>query len=103
MMRLRASTVDPVWGTLLHYRRLKKVYTIGNELAGKQVLMATAAYNVKKLLAFKKLKKAAINAIKSIIAESKLKTLFFFEGIGYNLNKYKQIQTIACLFMTVKK
>ena len=23
-MRLRGSTVEPVWGTLLHYRRMKK-------------------------------------------------------------------------------
>jgi hypothetical protein len=27
-MRLRASTVEPVWGNLLHFRRMKKVYTI---------------------------------------------------------------------------
>ena len=40
-MRLRAST-EPVWGTLLHFRRLKKVYAKGNDLANKQVLMAAA-------------------------------------------------------------
>lgn len=49
-MRQRASTVEPVLGTLLNYRRLKKVYTIGQELAQKQILMAAAAYNLKKLL-----------------------------------------------------
>lgn len=51
-MRLRASTVEPVLGTLLNYRKLKKVYTIGNELAQKQMLMAAAAYNLKKLLSW---------------------------------------------------
>jgi len=26
-MRLRSSTVEPVWGTLLTFMRMKKVYT----------------------------------------------------------------------------
>jgi hypothetical protein len=46
-MRIRGKTVEPVWGTLLHYRRMKKVYTIGNDLANKQLLMAAAVYNLK--------------------------------------------------------
>jgi transposase len=37
-IKLRSATVEPVWGTLLHFRRLKKVYTKGNDLARKQVL-----------------------------------------------------------------
>lgn len=41
-MRQRASTVEPVLGSLLNYRRLKKVYTIGQELAQKQILMAAS-------------------------------------------------------------
>ena len=56
-MRLRSATVEPVWGTLLHFRRLKKVYTKGNDLANKQVLMASAAYNLKKLMDFETIKK----------------------------------------------
>jgi len=52
-MRLRGSTVEPVWGILLNFTRLKKVYTKGNDLANKQVLMACAAYNIKKMLKFK--------------------------------------------------
>jgi hypothetical protein len=73
-MRLRGSTVEPVWGTLLHYRRLKKVYTIGNELANKQVLMASAAYNLKKYMNFNTIKSAA-NAMKNIAADLKLAVL----------------------------
>ena len=51
-MRLRGSTVEPVWGTLLHYRRMKKVYTIGNESANKQLLLAAATYNLMKFTRF---------------------------------------------------
>ena len=65
MRRLRTATVEPVWGTLLHFRRLKKVYTKGNDLANKQVLMAAAAYNLKKLLQFKTIK-YAVNTLKNI-------------------------------------
>ena len=59
MMRLRQSTVEPVWGTLLYFRRLKKVYTKGDDLANKQVLLAAAAYNLKKFMAFNGIKPAA--------------------------------------------
>jgi transposase len=76
-MRQRGATVEPVWGTLLHFRRLKKLYTIGNELANKQVLMAASAYNLKKHLAFGTLKKAAKKAITGLVADLKMKISFF--------------------------
>jgi hypothetical protein len=62
-MRLRSSTVEPVWGTLLNFMKMKKVYTKGNKLAHKQLLMAAAAYNIKKLMKF--------NYHKSIAKEAK--------------------------------
>jgi hypothetical protein len=74
MMRLRAATVESVWGTLLHFRRLKKVYTKGNDLANKQVLMAAAAYNLKKLIHFKTIKHTT-NAIKNIAMDIKLEIM----------------------------
>ena len=70
MRHLRAATVEPVWGTLLNFRRLKKVYTIGNYLANKQVLMAAATYNLKKLLQFKTLKYAE-NTLKNMALDIK--------------------------------
>jgi transposase len=73
-MRLRGATVEPVWGTLLNFRRLKKVYTIGNDLANKQVLMASAAYNLKKLMGLYGIKSVA-NAVKNI-ATDKILTIF---------------------------
>jgi transposase len=88
-MRLRGRTVEPVWGTLLHFRRLKKVYTKGNDLANKQVLMAATAYNLKKLLNFKSIKSAA-SAIKNVAADLKIavenQILLFLDDILFNLN-----------------
>jgi hypothetical protein len=88
-MRLRGRTVEPVWGTLLHFRRLKKVYTKGNDLANKQVLMAAATYNLKKLMGFKSIKSAA-NVIKSIAADLKTSVenqiLLFLDQILLYLN-----------------
>lgn len=52
MKKLRSSTVEPVIGTLLYFRGMKKVYTKGIDLANKHVLLAATAYNLKKLLAF---------------------------------------------------
>jgi transposase len=73
-MKLRGATVEPVWGTLLNFRRLRKVYTKGNDLANKQVLMATAAYNLKKLMSFNRIKSAA-SAIKNIAVDVKTTVL----------------------------
>ncbi len=71
-MRLRKLTVEPVWGTLLHFQRMKKVYTKGNDLANKQLLMATAAYNLKKFMNFNSTKniKIAVMAMKNSAAKS---------------------------------
>jgi hypothetical protein len=79
-------------GTLLNFRRLKKVYTKGNDLAVKQVLMAAAAYNLKKFMRFKTLKTAA-NVMKNTAAELKEtllnvlnRTGSLFERILFDLN-----------------
>ncbi|MDR2732495.1 MAG: transposase [Fibromonadaceae bacterium] len=74
-MRMRSATVEPVLGTLLVFMRMKKVYTIGQELARKQFLMAAAAYNLKKLMGTmirkrgKAMAKAAINAAETVILD----------------------------------
>lgn len=70
-MGLRSSVVEPVLGTLLNFRRMKKVYTIGQKSARKQFLMAAAAYNLKKLMnamSFKCMKVAA-NMLKTALLE----------------------------------
>jgi hypothetical protein len=50
MRKIRSSTVEPVLGTLLQFRGMKKVYTKGIDLAHKHVLLASMAYNLKKLM-----------------------------------------------------
>jgi transposase len=52
MMKLRQSTVEPVLGTLINYLGMKRVNVIGIKQAGKCMLMAALAYNLKKLLKF---------------------------------------------------
>jgi hypothetical protein len=91
MRHLRASTVEPVWGTLLNFRRMKKVYTKGNNLANKQILMAAAAYNLKKLLQFKTIKYAE-NMLKNIAIDIKLAIL----------NDILTFIKIGCLFWKSK-
>ena len=100
MMRLRAETVEPVWDTLLYFRRLRKVYPKGNDLANKQVLMAAAAYNLKKLMNFNRFKsaislsKTAVFAEKSVI----LSEILFF--IKYSLSRasgrQQKFKLVAC-------
>jgi transposase len=69
MRRLRSATVEPVLGTLLNFRRMKKVYTKGRGLAHKQLLMAAAAYNLKKLMSAMNFNgvKAAASAVKTAL------------------------------------
>ena len=53
MMKVRQSTVEPVLGTLVNFLGMKRVNTIGIKQAGKCMLMAALAYNLKKLLKFR--------------------------------------------------
>ncbi|GHT09272.1 hypothetical protein AGMMS49525_18300 [Bacteroidia bacterium] len=64
----RAKTVEPVWGTLINFRAIKKVYTKGIDFADKQVLLAAMAYNLKKLMAYTTIKSTA-NAMKLAAVE----------------------------------
>lgn len=52
MMRLRQSTVEPVFGSLINYFGMKKVNAKGIEAANKAMLGAAIAYNLKKYLKF---------------------------------------------------
>jgi transposase len=50
MKKLRSSTVEPVLGTLVNFLGMRRVNTRGIRSAGKCMLMAAVAYNLKKLL-----------------------------------------------------
>ncbi len=52
MKKLRSSTVEPVFGSLINYNGMKQVNAKGIEAANKAVLGAATAYNLKKLLKF---------------------------------------------------
>jgi transposase len=52
IMRIRGKTVEPVLGTLVNFRGMKRVNARGIEQANKHVIMASAAYNLKKYLNF---------------------------------------------------
>jgi hypothetical protein len=71
MRRLHSATVEPVLGTLLCFMRMRKVYTKGNKSACKQLIMAAAAYNLKKLMSTMRFKgvNATANAVKPFISD----------------------------------
>jgi len=48
--QIRSSTVEPVLGTLVNYLGMRRANTRGIQQASKCMLMAAAAYNLKKLL-----------------------------------------------------
>ena len=50
MKKLRSSTVEPVFGSLINYNGMKQINAKGIEAANKAVLGAAIAYNLKKLL-----------------------------------------------------
>lgn len=50
MKRLRQSTVEPVFGSLVHYYGLNKINVLGKASAHKVMLMAATCFNLKKYL-----------------------------------------------------
>jgi len=52
MQKLRQTTVEPVLGTLINFLGMKRMNTKGLKQAGKCMIMAAIAYNLKKLLKF---------------------------------------------------
>lgn len=53
LMKQRQSTAEPVLGTLINFLGMRRLNTRGLQQAGKCMLMAATAYNLKKLLKFK--------------------------------------------------
>ena len=76
LKKLRSSTVEPVIGTLVNFRAMRRVNTRGIEQANKCMLMAAVAYNLKKLMKFKTNKVSGIVKAMEIKAEKRLLQLF---------------------------
>jgi len=86
MKLLRSSTVEPVFGSLINYTSLRRINTKGLKQANKCMLMAAAAYNIKKLLAYKPkqlkaVKMAVINGLNSLFCR-----LFIRLNQRYHIN-----------------
>ena len=96
MYRLRSSTVEPVFGTLINFMNMRRVNTRGIDLANKHIIMAALAYNLKKYLKYisKDVKENAstiLGAMRDVI------TLLFYyyfyllinsRTVDYNIRKY---------------
>ena len=52
MMRIRAGTVEPVFGNLINYYGLRKINVKGKTGAHKVMLMSAIAFNLEKLMKF---------------------------------------------------
>lgn len=52
MVRVRAGTVEPVFGNLINYYGLRKINVLGKAGAHKCMLMSAIAFNLKKLMKF---------------------------------------------------
>lgn len=53
MKKLRSSTVEPVLGTLINFRGMRRIWTRGLQNANKFMIGAAIAYNLKKYMSFK--------------------------------------------------
>jgi hypothetical protein len=50
MKRLRQSTIEPVFGSLVHHDGLSKINVLGKAAAHKVMLMSAICFNLKKYL-----------------------------------------------------
>ena len=53
MLRVRQSTVEPVFGSLIHHYGLRRMNVRGRAGAHKTMLLTAVAYNLKKLLKYR--------------------------------------------------
>lgn len=56
MKRVRQSTVEPVFGSLVHHYGLNKINVLGKAAAHKVMMMAATCFNLKKYLKTFKMK-----------------------------------------------
>ena len=84
LKKLRSSTVEPVLGTLINFRGMKRVWTRGIKNANKFMIGAAIAYNLKKYMNYRK-KKLRVMAIEIMNEESwsreKYSVFFFHRAI----------------------
>lgn len=72
MLAKRKGIVEPVFGTLLHHNAMQKTFARGKAAASKHVMMASAAFNLRKWL--KKAGKSPLS--KACVMEKSVYDLF---------------------------
>ena len=71
MKKLRQSTVEPVFGTLINFMGMSKISVRGIEQANKVMLMAGSAYNLQKLMRYvHKTRKTAAMRIRNLAGQT---------------------------------
>jgi transposase len=88
---VRQSTVEPVFGTLINFRGMRKINTRGIESANKVMLMAAIAYNLKKLIKHQQKLKSAAQRFKGIAT------------ISYNRLKWLILETLNAIWHCLKQ
>jgi hypothetical protein len=87
MKGLRQATVEPVLGTLINFRGLRKINTRGIRQAHKGMLLAATAYNLQKLLRSRiKRRQSAIMALPRPLATT-LFLLFYRQQLKLTLKR----------------
>lgn len=104
MMKLRQSTVEPVIGTLINYLGMKRVNTISIKQAGKCMVIAAVAYNLKKLLKFCASKAEIM--IKAMVKWQQKGSKNFFHlyvpALDYRINKRWRLSLVRQAFTHLK-
>jgi len=94
MKKLRQSTVEPVLGTLINFMGLRRIWTRGKQQAGKFMIGAATAYNLKKWLNYKERKtQTDVNVTKKEIQS----LCFYFQVIPALLHSNNSTNIITSL------
>ena len=94
MKKLRQSTVEPVLGTLINFMGLRRIWTRGKQQAGKFMIGAATAYNLKKWLNYKERKtQTDVNVTKKEIQS----LCFYFQVIPALLPRNTSTNIITSL------
>ena len=93
MRWLRQSTVEPVFGNLIHHYGLRRVNTRGHASAHKTMLLAAVAYNLKKLLKHRPPRAAAM----ALVLPHQEPTAAYWRGVrkgmSRNVTRYPALQS----------
>ncbi|GHA81340.1 transposase [Pontibacter akesuensis] len=85
MKKLRQSTVDPVFGTLVQHYGLRRIGVLGKSGAHKVMLMAAVAFNLKKYMKYKPSKSISVaTALEKERQQSSTGSSFLFSPLFFN-------------------